>query len=282
MANEYSLYTHPQLVAEITEIFENNQRVKRDFKEAYNKLIEGHSDGFKFSWDIDNAISRAFYLMDAVEELSESLPEIQSKNFKVLLVERFKELGKEARELYFYHRKSFHGIEESENDLGKIFPKEKADFIYKHFYAKLSDFIHYTENLYSLGESLEKHSKLQSLTTQLKDGNNFWITEEGGQYFFDKTPVGIKSKSAHYARIFEAVFMLKPEGGEITYSDVSDECARRGLKRITPKKVQRALSGNTANFFKHVKNIKQSPRRGILIFEATPDGKYIKFNNRKT
>ncbi len=108
----------------------------------------------------------------------------------------------------------------------------------------------------------------------------FWINKESGKYRYDMTLVHIKNSEANYAKIFDAAFSLKPQGGEITYNEIKGECSRRGL-RVDSKKIQRALTGNNANFFRYVKSIKQAPIHGVNLFEASQNGKFITFNNKK-
>lgn len=283
MINEYSLYTHQRLIQEISELFESNKRSKSLLEKAHKEFIKKYPKGFYFSWDINNALNETFNLMSSVKELSQNLPKLKSKKFDYLLTERFKELGNKARELYLYHRKSFHDNEDSENEnsIRKIFPNNKAQLIYKYFYGIVSDYIHYMELLYPLGESLEKHSKMQTPFIQpLNSDTSYWITERSGQYYFDNIPVEVKSKRAKYMIIFSAVFSLKPKGGEIPYEKIIEQCSRMRLK-TNKKKIQRALSGDKANFFKYIKSIKLSPIAGIPILRASPDGKFLEFNNKK-
>lgn len=284
MANEYSLYTHQRLVQEITELFKYNEKSKSLLEKSYKEFTKKHPKGFYFSWDIDNALNQVFNLMGSVKELGGNLSKLKSKNFDYILTERLKELGDKARELYFYHRKAFHENEDAnnENSIRNIFPEEKSQLIYKYFYGKVSDHIHYMELLFPLGESLEKYSRTQRPpTTQAENTDTlYWITEKSGQYYFDNTPVEVKSKRAKYMTIFSAMFSIKPKGGEIPYEKIIEQCSRMQLK-TNKKKIQRALSGDKANFFKYVKSIKLSPMGGIPILRASPDGKFLEFNNKK-
>lgn len=161
MSNEYSLYTHPKLVAEITDLFKNNAIIKHRIQTAYDKFLTKYppkNTVFNFSVDTDTALNRAFNLMDSVEELSANLPKIKSREFSLLLIKHFQELGGEAYKLYSYHRKSFQENEEGWNDVRKL-PQEDAEFIIQYFYAKLSDYLNYTDQLIPLGDALKKYSK---------------------------------------------------------------------------------------------------------------------------
>jgi hypothetical protein len=114
-----------------------------------------------------------------------------------------------------------------------------------------------------------------------KSSENFWVTKNGsGDYLFDGSIVKIKSKTGQYFKIFDATFSLKPKGGDIPYNEIISECKKRRLT-VDKDKILRALSGKSANFFHHVKGIKQSTAYGISLFQAPPKGKYLEFNNIK-
>lgn len=130
-----------------------------------------------------------------------------------------------------------------------------------------------------LANELETHNQQSALINRTSE-NRFWITKDGGQYFFDGSPVDIRNKKADYAKIFDATFSLKPEGGEIKYTDIVTECLRRGVI-VKKSSILRALSGNSANFFHYIKDIKQAPGHGVFIFRPKQDGRALEFNNQK-
>lgn len=114
-----------------------------------------------------------------------------------------------------------------------------------------------------------------------EDDNSFWLTKNSqGEYLFDGSYVDIKSKKGHYVMIFDTVFSLKPEGGEISYDDIIASCSERKL-RANSRSIQRALSGPKANLFRYVKGIRRIPSHGVPIFRAQQAGKYLEFNNKK-
>lgn len=105
-----------------------------------------------------------------------------------------------------------------------------------------------------------------------------WVTKsKDGTYRFEENIMHITNKDADYAKIFDVVFSLIPQGGEVAYDSIVTACQTRGLK-TDKKAVQRALTGKDANFFRYVE-IAQRPKYGIPLFEATPNGKKLKFNN---
>ena len=108
-----------------------------------------------------------------------------------------------------------------------------------------------------------------------------WITKNNnGDYFFKGSLVDIRSKDAEYVIIFDVVFSLKPNGGQVSYKEIIEGCKKRKLKS-DKKSILRALSGANANFFRYVKGIEQSPSHGIELFRADQKGRYLEFNNSK-
>lgn len=108
-----------------------------------------------------------------------------------------------------------------------------------------------------------------------------WVSKDrSGKYNFDGNPVYIKNKDAQYAVIFDIAYDLKPLGGKIKYQEIIDGCLKRG-KRVTKISIQRALTGNDANFFKYVTSIRRVLQYGIPLFSAMGNGKEIEFNNKK-
>lgn len=130
---------------------------------------------------------------------------------------------------------------------------------------------------------IKKLEKKKNLRKETKKEQLFWITKnEKGEYLYDGSLVDIKSNKARYIIIFDVVYSLKPEGGDISYKEIINQCKKRGVS--TDKKgIQRALTaeGSNASFFRYVKDIVQAPSRGINLFRAKQDGKYLEFNNKK-
>ena len=276
--SDYSLYIYSKLVTEIEEILSNNELVKKKFKtpsKDQSGILEPRSG---YLSEILRSIDQISNLIEVVDELNKRLPEIKNKNLDDSLIKSFIEIGKGARELYFYHRKSFHDYEDYL--LSERIPKSKEYLSFREFYyARLSDYIHYTELLEPLGESLKRFIGSRKNTQQ----QECWITKnDKGQYLFDGNIVDIKNKDASYYIVFDACFSLKPNGGEIYYEDIIDECRKRGISE-TQKSIQAKLTANGTNalFFRYVKGIKQSPSGGVKLFRADQKGRYLQFNNKK-
>ena len=110
----------------------------------------------------------------------------------------------------------------------------------------------------------------------------YWIVKDKktGDYLFDGTKIHITNKEADYARIFDAVFSLIPQGGEVSYPDVISQCKSSRLT-VNKSAIQRALTGEKANFFLYVPDVNQAPTHGVRLFEATRNGKKLIFNNKR-
>jgi hypothetical protein len=288
MDNEFSLYTHKQLVQEIKEAFDYNKKSGDIIFEKYKQFLDKYPSGnkiFNLSSSTTNALNQAFQLMNAVNELSKNIRQIESKKFESRLTTRFIELGAVARELYFYHRKSFHENEEEWNDVREKLPENHANLVINYFYAEVSDHIHYMELLNDYGYSLKRYEGGEILNNNKNieinsSINKFWVTKEKDIYYYDGSPVYIRSKNAEYSIIFDVVYLLKPEGGEINYKDIISLCKKRKLT-ASVKSIQRALSGDSANFFRYVKGIKQYSPHKVPLFVSSQDKKHIQFNNKK-
>jgi len=108
-----------------------------------------------------------------------------------------------------------------------------------------------------------------------------WITKDSeGNYFYEAKKVFVKSKSAKYMKIFDSVFSLIPQGGEISYDAILTECKSRRLTAVQ-KSILRALTIKDASFFKYVKDVPFQPLYGIPLFVANQNGKVLTFNNKK-
>ena len=112
--------------------------------------------------------------------------------------------------------------------------------------------------------------------------SSYWIRkEEDGKYLYKNRPVIIKNQKANYFIIFDVVYHLAETGGNLKYKDIIECCKKRNLSKTTRKKIQKALTGESADFFKHVKEIDRIVSGGICLFEASPDGNFLTFNNKK-
>jgi hypothetical protein len=108
-----------------------------------------------------------------------------------------------------------------------------------------------------------------------------WIIKDRktGDYFYDGNKVSIRSKDSQYAKIFDAVFSLVPQGGEVSYENIIKQCDARRLK-IDKKAIQKALTGKDANFFRYVKTIPLQVGYGEVVFQAKNNGTGLIFNNK--
>lgn len=155
---------------------------------------------------------------------------------------------------------------------------------YEKFEKELKILVGKVENEYGVfRKSLEEHI-LQDENIdakEIKKEKEFWVTKENDRYFYDDAPVHVKSKKAQYLIIFDVTFSLKPEGGDIKYSDIIRLCKKRNLNHLKVSSVQKALCGESADFFRYIKDIKQDNPYGIHLFESLQDKKHIRFNNKK-
>lgn len=134
----------------------------------------------------------------------------------------------------------------------------------------------------SLNDSLKLvHKKLLRVAVDERaSDNHYWIVNQDGKYYFNGKEILIKSPETDYFRIFEAVFSLIPTGGKITYKQITEICRARKLKGINRKRVQRALTGKHANFFRYIDEIPFIVGNRNL-FTASRNGKHLEFNNKK-
>jgi hypothetical protein len=112
--------------------------------------------------------------------------------------------------------------------------------------------------------------------------HEYWITKDSksGSYFFDGKKVLIKNKMSDYARIFDAVFSLTPQGGEVSYEAIIKQCNARHFS-TNRKAIQKALTGKDANFFRYVKDVPSCVEYGTLLFFAKSNGSALDFKNKR-
>ncbi len=126
-------------------------------------------------------------------------------------------------------------------------------------------------------EMLEEYSRYAAHTASVAPNTRLWITkDENGDCWFDGNKVYFKNIEADYVRIFIAVLSIIPNGGEVTYAVIKKQC-----KGADKRAVQRALTGEYANFFKYVPSVKRMLAYRIPLFEALHNGKGIRFNNKR-
>ncbi len=161
--------------------------------------------------------------------------------------------------------------------------------LYDEFKIKLRKMIKNTESKYYIFRKSIEEYLLKNDTTELinkeetkiiERKGEYWITKNNnGDFCFDKKVLDL-SKTAEYVKIFDAVFSIKPEGGDVLYSEIEKVCKTKKLK-TTNKSVQKALTGKSANFFRFVRGVSQFPIYGNPLFKASSKGKYLTFNNKK-
>lgn len=182
-------------------------------------------------------------------------------------------------------KKRLNSLGQIEDDIIDITKEKNPTSIYKNSYDLdkfLKNFLKITINLEDfIGENNPLIKKVDKEDNT--KNSSFWVTKNNkGNYLYDGSLVDIKNEKAQYMVIFDVIYSLKPKGGLIAYKDIINECRKRKLK-ITQKSILRALTGEgtNANFFRYIKDIKQSPSRGINLFRTKQDRKYIEFNNKK-
>jgi hypothetical protein len=144
-------------------------------------------------------------------------------------------------------------------------------FSNKELLLKLRDFI----------ARVDKKRNKDIVSDQQKDKSKLYITKDGANYFYNGKLIKVKNPKAHYFIIFNAVHHLIEDGGDIEYEKIIECCKKRNLPNTTRKKIQKALTGESADFFKHIK-IDRILSGGINLFEASPNGNFLTFNNKKT
>jgi hypothetical protein len=137
---------------------------------------------------------------------------------------------------------------------------------------KLRDFIAQVDK--------KKNKEKDIVFDQQKNKSKLYITKDGNDYFYNGKLVKIKNPKANYFIIFDAVYHLAENGGDVEYEKIIECCKKRNLPRTNRKKVQKALTGESADFFKHIK-IDRILSGGINLFEADPNGNFLTFNNTK-
>ena len=111
--------------------------------------------------------------------------------------------------------------------------------------------------------------------------SSYWIKKDKDKYFYDGNLLEIKNPKANYFIIFDAVYHIAKNGGDVEYEKIIECCKKRNLPKTTRKKIQKALTGRSADFFKHVKGIDRILYGGVSLFEASPNGNFLTFNNTK-
>lgn len=146
------------------------------------------------------------------------------------------------------------------------------------------------QNLYSLEDKIffettkefDKHfQKDKEFKQSEKNESSHWITKDKDGYFFDNKLLIIKNPTANYFIIFDAVYHLAKNGGKVEYEKIIECCKKRNLPKTTRKKIQKALTGESADFFKHIKGVDRILSGGINLFEANPNGNFLTFNNKR-
>lgn len=124
------------------------------------------------------------------------------------------------------------------------------------------------------------HGRLMRTASEMEKGfssKDYWVVRnDTGNYYFDGNKIHFTSPNANYVKIFIAVFSLLPHGGSITYPKITAH-----TKIAKKRAVQRALTGEKANFFRYVPAVKRTLNYDIPLFEASRDGKELKFNNKR-
>ncbi len=112
------------------------------------------------------------------------------------------------------------------------------------------------KRLEQLREVARKYKESEKFQKNTLKEDAFWVRKnEIGDYLFDGNFVDIKNKESNYVKIFDVVFSLRPNGGDIPYEEIISEGKKRKLK-LTKINILRALSGNHSNFFRYVNHIK--------------------------
>jgi len=111
------------------------------------------------------------------------------------------------------------------------------------------------------------HNILMNVASKMQDNmssTEYWVAKDSntGEYYFKGNKIHFSSPNAGYTKIFKAVCEILPKGGSVLYKDIP----------FKKDAVQRALTGEEANFFRYVKSVKRVPQH-IPLFEASRDGK---------
>lgn len=273
---------YPDLVELINCTFQANEDLASFLAENHS-VFSKQNPNFKLNIELEKSIENILSFYKKTDEFKhDNHTQIEAKIFDFTLPQKFKQLGETAKELAEQHVMAFR-VKANISDLVKALPKEDQNIaeekICKEVYSSLM--AEYTV-LNQIGYALEFYAKKEEQTKDFKIAEQkYWITKDDkGNYLFDGGLVYIPNTTTPYFVIFDLTFLLKPEGGVIKYEDIVSEGKKRKLK-LDRKKIQRALCGNNANLFRYVRGIPQSPARGIDLFKAKQDGKYLEFNNKK-
>lgn len=129
-------------------------------------------------------------------------------------------------------------------------------------------------------ERLVEIARRDSNVSPTSFDKGLWIIKKDNHYYFNGNPVSIQSRRGEYVKIFDTVFSLKINGGEMLYIDIISACKQKRLN-TTRAKIQRALCGESAIFFTQVKDIERIPTLSRPLFESSLEGDKLIFNNKR-
>jgi len=136
------------------------------------------------------------------------------------------------------------------------------------------------EDLFTRKNTKDQNTE-RNIDTDSADDKYWLVKKEDNKYYFDENLVYIKNEEARYVSILDAVYTLKPHGGNVAYEKIIQICKERGIKSLKKKTIQQALTGETANLFKYIKDIKRNSAYGVPLFQAKQNGRELAFNNKK-
>jgi hypothetical protein len=125
-------------------------------------------------------------------------------------------------------------------------------------------------------------SKYEPENISNRSNASYWIIKDDkGNYYYDGARVVIRDNSTEYMQIFNAIFSLLSQGGSVSYDNIAEQCRTQSRLKTDKKKIQRALTGKYASFFRYITDVPpQAPNR-MPFFVAHKKGKMLKFNNQK-
>lgn len=157
---------------------------------------------------------------------------------------------------------------------------------YSNIYNAVSELSEWIDDCVNIANGLkgfieEKNPLINDSQIDNIPEGDVWITKDRhGYYLYDGNIIRINNHGSQYFMVFDIVFSLKPKGGDIRYSDIINQGSTRNLN-LDSGKIQKAISGDSADLYRYVKDIPITLPNGIPLFKASSDGNFIRFNNKK-
>lgn len=173
-------------------------------------------------------------------------------------------------------------IQKANNFYKKEAPKYKEDF--SHIFGKDKEQIIKHEHTYRFENSIQEKDIILNHKYDNGDTNTLYITKKNDDFYYKGKYLNL-SKTAEYFQVFSALFAQIPNGGEISYNELSKEIKSRIPKTNSKndegmrKFIQSNLTDSNNGFTRYAKIPKREDNGKPLI--ETIRGSGIRFNNMR-